>query len=295
MFARFSPRSFSPPPAVEAPLRLQALKQAWKRVKANGGGPGADGVKLPAFERGLDRRLRGLADDLVTGLYLPGGLRRAPIAKPYGGLRWLAIPDIRDRIVQCAVAQHLSHRIDPAMSASSFGYRPRRGVQTALAALRRARAAGLTWTLDADIKSFFDEAPHARVLECLAMWIPDEPRLISLIALWLSGFGRGGRGLAQGSPVSPILANLLLDPLDRALEGAGLPCVRYADDFVVPTATEAEARSALRLSQAVLAELGLRLNPDKTFIRRPGERFVFLGERESGHGAGPWAFWSARR
>ena len=154
MFRLFSSPARCRPTAAEAPLRLPALRSAWKRVKANGGGAGPDGVELDSFERSLDRRLQRLADELATGAYRPGGLRRAPIAKPYGGVRWLAIPDIRDRIVQCAVARHFSARIDGAMSASSFGYRPRRGVDTALAALGRARAAGLIWTLDADIKVF---------------------------------------------------------------------------------------------------------------------------------------------
>jgi CRISPR-associated protein Cas1 len=235
-------------------------------------------VGLEAFARGLDRRLCSLAADLESGAYRPGGLRRVAIPKATGvGVRVLAIPDIRDRIAQTAAAAHLSHRLDARMAAGSFGYRPGRGVETAIAALRAAHRAGRVWSLDADIQAFFDEAPHRKIEAELRRWIGDEPRLRAVIRLWLRSFGEQGRGLAQGSPISPILANLLLDPLDRAFERRQWPAIRYADDLVVPVSSERQALAARAEAATVLRARGLRLNPDKTFIRAPGERFEFLG------------------
>jgi CRISPR-associated protein Cas1 len=274
MFLRRPPTSALPPEPCFTP---PALRAGWDRVRANKGGPGADLIGLEVFARGLDRRLRELSAELASGDYRPGGLRRVEIPKASGGIRVLAIPDIRDRVAQTAAATHLSRQIDDRMAAGSFGYRPGRGVETAIAALRTAHRAGRVWSLDADIRCFFDEAPHRKIEAELRRWIGDQPRLRAVIALWLKSFGDRGRGLAQGSPISPILANLLLDPLDRAFERRLAPAIRYADDFLVPVASERQARAARDAAAALLRARGLRLNPDKTFIRAPGERFEFLG------------------
>jgi CRISPR-associated protein Cas1 len=166
------------------------------------------------------------------------------------------------------------------MSPTSYGYRPARSAEQALASLRRSLAYGRPWALDADIRCFFDEAPHALAMSAAACCI-DDALVLHSIAGWLAGFG-SGRGLAQGSPLSPVLANLCLHPLDVAFARAGFQAVRYADDFVVPAATEAQAFAALDIAVRSLASLGMALNPHKTAIRQPGEPFVFLGQEVNG-------------
>ncbi|HZK98957.1 MAG TPA: reverse transcriptase domain-containing protein, partial [Caulobacteraceae bacterium] len=275
-FLRAHP-SPSDPARTPGPFDRPALRTAWTRVRANGGACGADKVRLEVFERRLRANLDRLAAELECGGYRPGDLRRVTIARPDGGARELAIPDVRDRVVQTAVATHLCGRLDPRFAEGSFGYRPCRSVDDAVAALRRWQGQGRLWTFDADIRDFFGEVRHDVLLADLAARIGRDPRLMQVIPVWLAGFGRKGRGLAQGSPISPILANLYLDPLDRAFGQRGAPIVRYADDFVVPAVSRGEARAARGIAVAALARRGLRLNPAKTTIRAPGEAFIFLG------------------
>lgn len=259
----------------DAAIGLAALRAAWRKVKANGGAAGGDGVSLARFAEGLDARLDALRGDLASGRYRPGPLRAAPLAKPGGGRRLLRIPCIRDRVAQTACQGFLLARLDIEMNDLSFAYRPARSVARAL-----ARARSFTrrrpWIVDADIEGFFDSVPHALVLAELPRWV-DDRRLRALIALWLRGFG-GTRGLAQGSPISPLLANLHLEPFDRKMAAAGLPMVRYADDFLVFARGAAECAHALRTVEAALRRRGLRLAQAKTRIRRAGPDLVFLGE-----------------
>jgi CRISPR-associated protein Cas1 len=255
--------------------RPETLATAWKRVRANGGGAGGDSIGPEAFARDLGPRLQALARALGEGSYRPGPLRSFPIEKPGGGIRLLRIPCIADRVAQTAAAALLSAAFDARMSARSFGYRPARSVPLALSALRRA-ASGRPWTLDADIAKFFDRVPHEALLDDLAIWTGDA-RLVRLVALWLKGFG-GRRGLAQGAPVSPVLANLFLHPLDEALARAGFAHVRYADDFVVLARSAKGAARARSIAAAALARRGLDLSPGKTRIVPPGAPFTFLGE-----------------
>lgn len=263
------------------PLALPALTRAWLRVRSNGGCAGADGTDIATFAIDAGPRLRQLARCLETGAYRPGQLLRVRIRKPSGGQRLLAIPTVTDRVVQTSVAFALSGALDARMSAGSFGYRAGRGVDDALSAFRLARRRGRLWTLDADIRAFFDQVPHAQLMNELSIWLED-PRLLRLVADWLKGFGGRGRGLAQGSPISPVLSNLYLHPLDRGLERRGYAILRYADDFVVPVMRRADALAARDLAGGLLRERGLRLNAGKTHIRSPSEAFVFLGETIGG-------------
>lgn len=137
--------------------------------------------------------------------------------------------------------------------------------------------AGYTWSVDADIASYFDTVPHAQLVDELTIWIDDE-RLIRLVGLWLRSFGRTRKGIAQGAPISPLLANLYLHPVDRQIVAAGFPLVRYADDLVVLTKTRPEAERALALLRGLLKARGLKLNAAKTHIRAPDETFRFLGQ-----------------
>lgn len=255
-----------------------AMERAWKKVRANAGAPGGDGLSVQAFERRRRERLAELRASIAEGSYRPGPLRRVKIAKAAGGLRELAIPCVGDRVAQTAWVQALCPALDKAMDPASFGYRPARSVSQALALARRHMRSGAKWALDADIQSFFDEAPHTLLLRELENWVAD-PRLRELAAMWLRSASPNGRGLPQGSPISPILANMFLHPLDTAIASAGLRHVRYADDFIVLCETRMEAEQAHRAIGAFLLRRGLAFNARKTSVRRIDRDLIFLGER----------------
>jgi len=161
------------------------------------------------------------------------------------------------------------------MSSESFGYRPARSVDQALARFRTL-AVGQRWVFDADIEAFFDRVPHERLLDDLGIWLSDG-HILALVDLWLRGFGPS-RGLAQGSPISPILANIFLHPLDLALVRAKIPFVRYADDFVALAPDRSAAERAQSVASAALLRRGLLLHPAKTRIVRLADGLSFLGK-----------------
>ena len=258
-------------------LEPTTLHLAWQRVRANRGGPGGDAVTLAQFERRLDEEIATLRRSIVTGRYRPGPLRRIAVPKSDGGERILAIPCVRDRVVQTALLLVLQPLVEQRQSHASFGYRPARGVAEALDAVRRAHAAGLSWTLEADIVQYFASVPHHRLLGELAIWIEAED-VLCLLAQWLAGFSDGGVGIAQGAPISPLLANLYLHPMDRLLVAAGYVPVRYADDFVVLARGAHAVEQAWRMTEGILAERGLGLKDRKTRIVAPGVAFTFLGQ-----------------
>jgi CRISPR-associated protein Cas1 len=171
----------------------------------------------------------------------------------------------------------LNNDVDGRLSNSSWAYRVGRGVQGALAELRRSRAEGYVWTLDADIAHYFDRVPHYRLIDELTIWI-DDVRIVDLIRLWLRSFSFWGRGIAQGAPISPLLANLFLHPMDRLIEAEGLRFIRYADNFVVLCRTEGQARWALAMVARHLNGRGLALNSRKTRLLPPDQPFTFLGQ-----------------
>lgn len=253
---------------------LGTLAEAWGRVRANKGGPGGDGVTIVELEPVIDGKLQALHEALLSGRYRPGKLRRTPILKENGEKRWLAIPCVIDRIAQVAALIALGPETDAKLSETSWAYRPGRNVDAALDAVHAAFADGFRWILDADIKRYFDSVPHRRLMEDVSIWI-DDGRIMELIALWLESFGR--RGIAQGAPVSPLLANMFLHPFDRLIAARGHRIVRYADDFLVLSPSRKAAKHALALTEKLLGLRGLRLNRAKTRIVAPGEGFVFLG------------------
>lgn len=273
-------------PSVACLATPDSLRRGWQKVRRNGGGAGGDGVSQTRFEGRLERELKELSDELLCRVYRPGPLRRFSIGKPGGGERHLAIPCIRDRVAQSATLLALQPALEERQSRTSFGYRPARGVADALSAVRAAHARGLDWTFEADICQFFDRIPHRRLMAELAIWFDTED-LLWLVGRWLQGFSGSGRGVAQGAPISPLLANLFLHPLDRILTAAGHMPVRYADDFVVLTRSAVAAESASRLAEGVLADRGLAMNGEKTRIVPPGTAFRFLGETLAAPTAAP--------
>jgi CRISPR-associated protein Cas1 len=254
------------------------LAAAWQRVRRNGGGPGIDGLDIEAFSADAERRIAGLSRALFSGLYRPRRLLRIDVAKPAGGVRHLAVPALLDRVAQAAAAAVLSGRLDARLSDASFAYRRGRSVGHALGRVLTYRIWGCRWAFDTDIADFFDSIPHQPMLDELAARIAS-PRTIDLVRLWLSQAPRPGVGVLQGSPLSPLLSNVYLDPVDRLVDSRRVRLVRYADNILLLTVKQATARWAGERLAGLLAARGLRLNPSKTRLVPLDDGLVFLGCR----------------
>jgi RNA-directed DNA polymerase len=269
--------------------RSDILWRAWADVANNQGAPGVDGVTIASIADGgvvgVGVFLDGLARQLRDKTYRPRPLRRVHIPKPGqpGVTRPLGIPCVADRVVMTAAKVVLEPIFEADFSPVSFGFRPKRSAHQALEAIRVSANRGADWVLDADIKACFDEIDHDALMGQVERRVVDG-EMLKLLRCWLrAGVFEGGvvsdteTGTPQGSPISPLLANIALHVLDRAwAKAANLgTLVRYADDLVVLTTSRQRAQEARRRIEAVLAPLGLRLHPDKT-------RIVFLGGGQDG-------------
>lgn len=271
------PRPLTPSPVISAMTAPEILAAAWKKVRSNKGGAGVDGVDIASFEKRAERNLKRLGNRICAERYHPKPLKRIRVSKKSGGIRELAVPSIADRVAQSAMLLAIGQELDARMSDASFGYRPGRSVEAALTRAREAFSAGDVWVVDVDLERYFDCIPHAQLVEELAIWIDDEAAL-RLIMLWLHGFSRQGIGVAQGSPISPLLSNIYLHPIDRLMTASGRLMIRYADDLIIICPEEVDAINALATLKLLLARRGLKINEAKTAIRPPGEPFEFLGE-----------------
>lgn len=258
------------------------LERGWDRVRANRGAPGKDGVTIQEFAREKNDELRTLSAELISRAYRPGPFRPVPIPKKSGGYRWLRIPCVRDRVVQAAAHELLSEGLEPEFEPWSFAYRRGHSVDQALSLARSWMTAGFDHVIDADIESFFDSVPHWRVLDKLET-ATDDPDLRLLVARWLDAsdgveIAPDKRGLPQGAPVSPVLANLYLDDLDETFCGHRMRMVRFADDFLILLRTSNDAQGALNELAVFLESEDLRLHPEKTRMVQPGQVLDFLGQ-----------------
>ena len=278
-------------------ISRRAVWEAWEKVRANKGAPGVDGESIADFEKDLKGNLYKIWNRMSSGTYFPPPVRAVEIAKAHGtGTRMLGVPTVADRIAQTVVAGVLEERAERLFHPDSYGYRPKRSALDAVAACRR-RCWETDWVIDLDIRKFFDSVPWDLVVKAVQA-NTDLPWVVLYVRRWLQAplrlpdgtLRQRDRGTPQGSPVSPVLANLFLHyAFDAwmAREFPGVRFERYVDDAVVHCVSEAQARTVLAALEERMAQVGLTLHPDKTRIvyckdgRRTGSgehtSFTFLG------------------
>ena len=263
----------------------QSLLDAWEVVRDSAYADGEAGQAIEQFEAKAARRVSQMSAQLLGGTWKPSPAHHMKIAKPAGGSRSLAIPCVDDRIVERAILEVLDPIIDPLLMPWSYGFRKGMGVDDALRALVEARDTGNHWVLRADIEDCFDEIPRWPVLHRLAEICPDDA-LNALVRAIVNRRVAGKdaprrtrkKGLHQGSPLSPLLANLYLDGFDRAMAERGWQVIRFADDFAIPVRDRPDGERAVADAQAVAATLDLRLNLGKTHVSSFDDGVTFLGQ-----------------
>jgi len=273
---------------IDKVYRAETLKVAWQKVAANGGAAGVDGQSVKQFAARAEMYLKELSIALERGTYRPMPVRRVEIAKGGGKHRPLGIPIVKDRIVQTALKSVLEPIFEREFLGMSYGFRPGRGCKDALREVERWLKEGYTFVVDADLRSYFDTIPHARLMERVKEHVSDG-RVVELIEAFLQQdiikdmerWTPTG-GTPQGAVISPLLANIYMHALDCQMKQKGYRMVRYADDFVVLCRSAEQAQAALAEVTAWVEANGLSLNAEKTHVgdcRQEGQGFEFLGYR----------------
>jgi RNA-directed DNA polymerase len=272
---------------IDKVYRPQVLFAAWCQVRVKGRAVGSDHQSLEQFEKHLGANLAKLEEELRTGTYRPRPIRRAYIDKPGSKeKRPLGIPAVRDKVVQTALKMVIEPIFEWEFLETSFGFRPGRGCKDALRRVERLLNSGYTWVVDADLKSYFETIGHARLMQELEQRIADG-RILGLIEGFLKQqiledlrLWTPESGSPQGAVISPLLSNIYLHEVDKAMKKAGYEMIRYADDFVILCRTQQEAEAALARVTELVQERGLSLHAGKTSLvntRQSGESFEFLG------------------
>jgi RNA-directed DNA polymerase len=266
----------------------KTLALAWAKVRANKGVAGVDGQSIERFTAQSELYLAELSAALRDGVYVPQAVKRVDIPKDDGRTRPLGIPTVKDRIVQQAVRLVIEPIFEHGFAEGSFGFRPQRGCHDALREVDGLIKDGYTFVVDADLQAYFDTIPHAALMERVEEKVSDG-RVLDLIRGWLKADIMKGadrwtpvQGSPQGAVISPLLANIYLDPLDKLMAALGFRMVRYADDFVILCRNHEDASAALAEVQVWVSANGLTLHPEKTHVgdcRVPGQGFEFLGYR----------------
>lgn len=266
-------------------LRDRVLMNAWKKVKANRGSGGIDGVTIKEYAKNEQENILKLLEKLKAKEYKPTPVRRVYIPKKDGKKRPLGIPTLEDRIVQQALTDILMPKYEKLVFHNwSMGYRPGRGVESALQVIIKNIELGRNWIYDCDIKGFFDNIPHKKLMKVLNKVIADGT-VLDLIWSWLKcGYMEEGKyyntkaGQPQGGVISPLLANIYLNELDWELHKAKIYFVRYADDFLLFCETEEEVTRAGNIAKSVIESLGLEVAMNKTkVVNFKNDDFDFLG------------------
>ena len=274
------------PDLLEKILDRENLNNAYRRVKANKGAPGVDGMTVEEALPWLKEHGKELTESILREKYKPDPVRRKEIPKPDGGVRKLGIPSVKDRIVQQAIAQELTPIYEPLFSEGSYGYRPKRSAQDAIFKIRGYAEEGYEWAVLLDLSKYFDTLNHEKLLLMLRREIKDE-RVVQLIKRFLkSGVLDNGvvirteEGSPQGGPLSPLLANIYLNEFDWEYEKRGVPVIRYADDIVLLCKSQRAAERLLESSIRYLeGKLKLQVNREKSHIAKVNatKKFKFLG------------------
>lgn len=275
---------------MERVLESENMRQAWKRVKSNQGAPGIDGMGIEDFPAFARSNLPAIRQALRDGTYRPQPVRRVTIPKPNGGERLLGIPTVMDRVIQQAIAQVLGPLFDPAFSDASFGFRPGRSAHGALRRVQAHIGDGYRIAVDLDLAKFFDNVQHDVLMARVGRKVRDK-RLLALIGDYLrAGVLVGGTfeatevGTPQGGPLSPLLANILLDDLDKELESRGHRFVRYADDLLILVRSHrAGERVMASVSRYLTRTLKLVVNTHKSRVAKTDDceflGFTFRGKK----------------
>jgi len=265
---------------MEEVCQRENLKEALRRVKANKGSAGVDGMTTGAITNYLKQHWPAIRVRLLNGTYEPKPVRRVEIAKPDGGgMRKLGIPTTLDRFVQQAVLQVLQRQWDPTFSEHSYGFRPGRSAHQAVAQAQKNIAEGYSWVIDLDLEKFFDRVNHDKLMGQIAERVEDK-RLRKLIRAFLNaGVMENGlvspsvEGTPQGGPLSPLLSNLVLDELDRELERRGHRYLRYADDCNIYVRSQRAGQRVMEsITQFITQKLKLKVNETKSAVARPQAR-----------------------
>jgi len=272
---------------IDKVYRPRTLTAAWFQVKGKGKAVGSDQQSLEQFEEQLEINLTKLATELRTGTYRPRPIRRAFIPKPGSKeKRPLGIPAVRDKVVQTALKMVIEPIFEREFMDTSYGFRPGKGCKDALRKVEQLLKAGYTWVVDADLRSYFETIRHDRLMEQVRQRIADH-RALDLIESFLKQqiledlqLWTPEAGSPQGAVVSPLLSNIYLHEVDKAMTAAGFEMVRYADDFVIMCRNRQEAEAALSRVTGLVSQQGLTLHPDKTKLvdtQQTGQSFEFLG------------------